>query len=94
MHYFGNLVFRLCLFLLQVLDMGLGMLYVVLACHWVVVEVIYFLQRWTLMLGHRLDACASHLMLCASFGMSCASSVMLRYRLMRVHRVWSLALRG
>ena len=27
------------------------------------------------MLGHRLDACASHLMLCASFGMSCASSL-------------------
>jgi len=53
MHYSGSLVFRLCLFFLQVLDMGLGMLYAVLACHWVVVEVIYFLQGWSLMLVHR-----------------------------------------
>jgi len=67
--------------------MGLGMLFVVLACHWVVDDVIYILQRSYLMLGHRLDACASHVMLCAS-------SVMLGHRLMHVHRVWSLALRG
>ena len=59
------------------------------------------------MLGHRLDACASLWMLCASCGclciapdalrivwMSCALSVMLGHRLMRVHRVWSLAFRG
>jgi len=53
------------LFLLQVLDFGsvynigssLGM-----------VEVIFLLQRWSLMLGHRVDACASHVMLCASCG--------------------------
>jgi len=77
-----------------VLDLGLGMLYAVLACHWVVVEVTYFLRRYSLMLGHRLDACASHLMLCASFWMSSASSVMLGHRLMRVHCVWSLVLHG
>ena len=70
-----------------------------------VVEVSYFAQRSSLMLGHRVDACASHvmlcascgsshLMLCASFWMSSASSVMLGHRLMRVHRVWSLELRG
>ena len=72
-----------------------------------VVKVSYFTQRSSLMLGHCVDACASHVMLCASCGclfidvmlcssfwMSYASSVMLGHRLMRVRRVWSLALRG
>jgi len=70
------------------------MLYAVVACHWVVDEVTYFIQGSSLMLGHRVDTFASHVMLCASFWMSSASSVMLGHRLMRVHRVWSLALRG
>jgi len=33
-----------------------------------VVEVSYFTQRSSLMLGHRVDACASHVMLCTSCG--------------------------
>jgi len=69
MHYSGNLVFHVCVSVfLQVLNMGLGMLYAILACHWVVVKVTYFLRRYSLMLGHRVDACASHVMLCASCG--------------------------
>jgi len=35
-----------------------------------------FLQRSSLMLGHRLDACASHLMRCTSYVMPCASCLM------------------
>jgi len=68
MYCFGNLVFRIVSLFLQVLDMGLCMLFLVMACHWVVVGVIHFLQRWSSMLGHRMDACASHLMFAHRFG--------------------------
>jgi len=51
-----------------------------MAGHWVVAWVIYFLQRSSLMLGHHLDACASHLMRRASYVMLCASCLMLGHR--------------
>jgi len=39
------------------------------------------LQRSSLMLGHRLDACALHSMHCASYVMPCASCLMFGHRL-------------
>ena len=61
-------VFCMSLFLLQVLDCALALLYV---CGFVTGSDFhshFFIQGYHLMLGHRVDACASHVMLCASYG--------------------------
>ena len=55
-----------CLFAGTRLGSGFSVYYMGLSQ--VVVEVIYFIRTCHLMLGHRVDACASHVVLCASCG--------------------------
>jgi len=63
--------------------LGLGMLFRVMAGHWLVAWAVYSFAEThsSLMLGHHLDASASHLMRCTSYVMPCASCLMLGHRL-------------
>ena len=63
---------------LQVLDFGSGYAVCCIGLSLGVVKVSYFIQRSSLMLGHRVDACASHVMLGASFGRLCVALDALR----------------
>ena len=67
----GNLCSVFCVFVsvsVQVLDCALALAYVCGSVTGSDFHQSFYIQVYHLMLGHRVDACASHVMLCASYG--------------------------